>query len=635
MARAAQLQIGQGREWAARAQRQHFADAEIPAPRGAIFDVAGVPLAQSRELVRLSVAPRELRERRAAAREMQRLGVPREWIARATDSSRAWVTLPGRYLPAQAAALAASRGVYTQPVFERFYVAGADTRRLIGRVNSEGGAVDGIELALDTMLRGIAGRATVLRDARGRRFESPTGRGIAPEPGDDIVTTINRELQQIAERALATAVARMDADGGDIVILDPHSGEVRALVSKRGGPSAGGSPALAEPFEPGSTLKPFIAAALLSLGRATADEVMNTENGVYTIEGRTITDTHRDTAMTLADVIHHSSNVGIVKFAQRLSPQEEYETLRDLGFGTPTGVPYPSEAAGTLRPPRKWSRQSQASLAMGYEIAVTPLQLAAAYAAIANGGELLEPALVKEVRAHDGTVRYRHERRVVRRTMSAEVAAAVREMLVGTVRDGTAGRAGLGTFAVAGKTGTARRTAGGRGYAPNQYTASFVGLFPADRPQYVILVKLDNPATEYYGGKAAAPVSRVVLEAAIAARDAALDRVALAASESVAATQHVVREAAAAEAAAHLAHVPPAPARPHVVAVPATARAHVAGSPRSVPDVEGLPVRAAVRTLHQAGFQVQLAGSGSAAHTYPRAGALARAGSVIRLVSAR
>jgi cell division protein FtsI (penicillin-binding protein 3) len=360
--------------------------------------------------------------------------------------------------------------------------------------------------------------------------------------------------------------------------------------------------------------------------------------------------------MSLAEVIMNSSNIGIVQFAQRLSPREEFETLRDVGLGAPTGVPYPAEAAGTLREPKRWSKTSPASLAMGYELAVTPLQLVTAYASIANGGELLEPSLVKEVRSPDGKVIYRHQRRVVRRVMPEAIAKQVRAMLVETVAKGTAVDADLTNYEVAGKTGTARRTSGGKGYEANHYTASFVGLFPSEDPQYVILVKLDNPSATIFGGKAAAPVSKVVLEAAIAARDAALDRSALAAhvrvrpspesaaalaaakkpSGSGAAPRDSAVNAALAAVARDSETVPArtsyvvaldTPAPPPVVARGAR------GAPRAVPDVRGLPLRVAARLLHEAGFRVALAGAGDG--TAPAAGTMLRAGSTVRLFHTR
>ncbi|HET7583401.1 MAG TPA: penicillin-binding transpeptidase domain-containing protein [Gemmatimonadaceae bacterium] len=661
VARAAEVQLREGAEWARRAERQHFGTELMPAPRGTIRDVSGAVLATTRDMVTLAVAPRELRDRGMAGRALRDVGVPTAAVRRALDTSRAWVPLPGTYAPAAAAKAGAVPGVYATPILERAYPARTATRRVVGLVDARGHAIDGIELALDSLLRGRAGRMTVLRDARGHGFDIAPRAEVAPTPGNDVVLTLSQELQEIAEQALETAVETSGASGGDIVVLDPHSGEIRALASQRRGSIASGSPALTEPYEPGSTLKPFMAAALLGLGRATPDDTVNTENGVYDLDGRVIHDVEHFDRLSLRDVIRHSSNIGIVKFSQRLTAREEYETLRDFGFGTPTGVTFPSEASGTLRKPQAWSARSAASLAMGYEIAVTPLQLALAYGALANGGVLLEPALVKEIRSPDGHVLYRHEPRVVRRVVSEDVAATVRGMLLGAVAEGTGEAAALGSFEVAGKTGTAWRTSHGR-YTGNSYTASFVGLFPADDPQYVIVVKIDDPEGKYYGGSVAAPVSRTVLQAALAARDAALDRRQLAeSSERSAAAGMVATRGNAAHAesprAEHDAEAAGDVAReadttsalatgatpdsvPHYIVSLAstTVRAGEApparhDEPNAIPDVRGLGVREAVRRLHAAGMRVQLDGMGVVTGTVPAAGSVVRFGSLVQLVA--
>ena len=327
------------------------------------------------------------------------------------------------------------------------------------------------------------------------------------------------------------------------------------------------------------------------------------------------------------------------------------ESLRDFGFGTPTGVPYPGEAGGKLRPPSQWSKQSPASLAMGYELSVTPLQLAVAYASIANGGELLEPQLVKEVRDLEGNVVYSSKRRVVRRVLTPQGAAQLRGLLSGVVDSGTAKDAELSTFAVGGKSGTVRGMSKGR-YVANSYTASFVGLFPAENPQYVILVKLDNPKGSYYGGKTAAPVSKVVLEAAIAARDAAIDRNVLTRrrTEPVFASRDsgpkpdidsqrprdiTVAAGSVAEVADSSRDPGERASVPFVVSL--TERPRSPAAPirvRPIPDVHGLPLRAAVLALHESGFRVQVV-SGAAGATAPEAGTSLRTGSIVRLYQPR
>ena len=646
LVKTARVQLLDGKRLAKSAVHQQSMTSTIPAPRGDIMDARGQLLAQSRETVKLDVAPAEVRDLRRLRLALQRAKVPAAWVARATDTSRRWVTLPGRYLATDVASLTAMRGIYTTPIIERAYAFTEGTRRIIGRVDADGKAVDGIELALDSLLRGTPGAATVMKDGRGRRFESPSTPATPPVQGRSVVLTINQELQEIAERALADAVASMDADGGDVVVVNPANGEVLALASHRADPRNTASTALTEPYEPGSTLKPFIAATLMQRGKARESDIVPTFNGTYAINGRTLHDEHAYPQLSLSDVIRYSSNIGIVQFAQLLSPREEFEALRDFGFGTPTGVPYPVESGGTLRAPGTWSKQSANSMAMGYEVAVTPLQLAAAYVAIANDGELLEPTLVKEIRAPDGTVLYRHQRRVVRRVLSPAVARRVREMLLGVVEGGgTATRADLGSFSLAGKTGTARRTVHGR-YG-GEHIPTFVGLFPGDNPQFVILVKIDNPKGAYMGGLTAAPVTKAVLQAALASPNAALDRHSLAVSRrerpvdsataalglsvSTRAAQettstlqrdalHAATEAAADDSAA---------ATPFIALLPVPRKAVVL-IPRAVPDVRGLTLRRAVHALHAAGLRVQL-DAGVPGTTTPLAGVVVPAGSLVHL----
>ena len=648
---AAHVQLLQGNTWRARAARQQLAPREMPAPRGDILDAAGLVLAQSREMIQLEIAPREVRaqDRALLRRALTGLKLRPEWVRRAFDTSRVWLTLPGRYLTTDVTSATRIRGVHPTPASVRAYAMSEGTRRLVGRVDTQNRAVDGIELALDTILRGTAGSATFVRDIRGRSFESPNVPRIAPRPGNTVVLTLNHELQEIAERALGDAVAQMGAEGGDIVVLDPHDGDILALASRRQDMRSTAATALTEPFEPGSTLKPFIAAGLLARGRARESDKVNTGDGTLELEGRVIHDDHLVGQASLATVLQWSSNIGIVKFAQRLTPREQFEVLRDFGFGTATGVPYPSEANGVLREPARWSPQSAASLAMGYEISVTPLQLAVAYASFANGGELLEPALVKEIRAADGTSLYEHHKRVVRRVMTPEVANRMRKMLLNVVENGTALQADLSSFLLAGKTGTPRRTVNGR-YAAQQYNPNFVGLFPGDEPQYVIVVKLTNPRDakgSFYSAATAAPLTKTVLQAALAARDAALDRHKLASSAGAALARRS-DSAAAGELTtrARRADASPEPSRrraprpegvsggsvSYVVALPQRRMVVTAASeaPRPVPDVRGMELRDAVRSLHRAGFHVRLM-RGTDGATDPAAGSVAPAGAVVRL----
>ena len=617
IAKAVQVQLWQGAKWAAIAAKQHLERAPLLVPRGPILDATGAVLVESRNVVHLRVAPREVKNRVTLATLLARAHVEPAWVRRATDTTEKWVEIPGHYLATDVQSIIATTGVHPEMLVDRVPIASEGLRRVIGRPPNEG-----LESTLDSVLQGAAAPETLLRDARGTQFEAPGEEGAPPRAGDIVVLTINHALQEICERALANEVAAEGASGGDIVVVDPHDGSVLAMASSRRDPRSIEATALTEPFEPGSTIKPFIAASLLARGKATPDETIDTHGGTFEINGRTLTDEHKVDRLSLRDVIRLSSNIGIAEFAERLTPGEEYETLRDLGFGMPTGVPYPAESPGTLRRPIDWSKQSSASLAIGYELAVTPLQLALAYAAIANGGELLEPGLIREIKRSDGTVLYRHLRRAIRRVMPVTIADTVRAMLVETVARGTGSKADLSTFAVAGKTGTARRTEKNRGYVAGEYTATFVGLFPAADPQYVILVKINDPPARgesYFAAKAAAPVARTVLEAAVAARDASLDRAVLAHKPMSAETTMVAAAEVESSATVETVTLPLNPAR-----------AAPRGAPRAVPDVRGMPLRAAVRALHHAGLHVELS-NGPSGVTTPLAGTIVPEGAIVKL----
>lgn len=653
-ARAAKVQVADGKEWVARAKRQHYVASSLSAPRGDILDASGTTLVESQELTRVAVALPEVRDTTFMVRALRKAQIDVDALHSAMLRRRRWIELPGLYSASDVASLSRLNGIHLTPVLQRVYAKSLGIQRIVGALDSRGNPVTGLELALDTVLRGDSTRVRLARDKSGRPIDTPDGWSDEAKAGSTVVLTINNALQDICERQLAIAVDSLHANGGDIVMMNPHTGEILALASKRVGTASLANTAVTEPFEPGSTLKPFVAAALLDKGRARPTDVVNTHNGQLELDGRVITDMHKAPQLSLADVIRYSSNIGIVEFGQRLTPRQKYEMFRDLGFGMQLGVPLPAESPGILREPKTWSKQTPASILMGYEIAVTPLQLVTAYSAIANGGELLEPHLVKEVRSADGKVLYRAEPRAIRRVMSGETARTVQEMMRAVVEEGTATKADLATFEVAGKSGTARRTSANVGYTTGNYTASFVGLFPGNDPQYVMLVKLDSPKGAHYaGGDIAAPVTKIVLRAALAARDAALDRGGLAAAEkspsndsgsSAAASRSAVAErnsptssrpaqlsSATYDPNGNVAAVVDKPLPPVVIDLPTTVREAAPPSTlRAVPDVRGLSVRAAVRTLHEAGFRVRLIDAPST-FTLPAAGAMAAPGTLVQL----
>src|SRR5881409_4016176 len=616
--RAVQVQILHGRRWAEEAQAQRTERIVLQARRGTLYDRHGTPLAVTQETYHVGIAPNELRDPTAdGALISRRLGL----TARAWQVAlrRRYAYFAGPYSALEVQPLRSARGVHLEPVLNRFYPDPAVARATIGRLGDDGLGASGLERTLDSLLAGRAGAAVVLKDRAGREYESPARVIAPPVPGLDVVLTLDAELQEIAQRALDDALRRMDADGGDVVMLDPATGEVLAIASRQRDGTARPS-AFIDTFEPGSIAKIFAAASLLALKRVRPGEHVSGEDGTYRLPGRTITDEDPQPTLTLADAIRVSSNIAIVKFAARLTPAEQYRTLRDFGFGTLTGIEFPGEAAGRLRPPSEWTRPSAASLAIGYELSVTPIQMAAAYAALANGGLLLQPTLIREVRSPEGRLLYRHEPEPVRRAVSPEIATGLRDLLRGVVERGTGAEAALTNFPVAAKTGTARRVGNGH-YAAGQYTASFAALFPADKPQLVLVVKIDNPHRgSHFAAQTAAPVTRSMLEQALAARTVALDRARL--STAAPPTAAVPLEADGGVV-------------PYVVPWPYRPDSAVVRRRQAVPDVTGLRLREAVRALHRRGFRVALKGWGTAEHTWPAAGDSAALGATVTLFAER
>ena len=611
--RAAQVQLLEGRRWAEAAQAQRTERIVLQARRGTLSDRHGTPLALTQETYHVGVAPNELRDAaRDGALIARQLGLTGRWQE---ALRRRYAYFAGPFSALEVRPLRGVRGVHLEPVVNRFYPAPELARATIGRVGDDGYGASGMEKTLDSLLAGRSGSAVVLKDRAGREYESPARVIAQPVAGHDVVLTLDAELQEIAQRALDDALRRMDADGGDVVMLDPATCEVLAIASRQRDGTARPS-AFIDTFEPGSVAKIFAAAALLALKRVRPGEHVSGENGVYRLPGRTITDDDPQPTLTLADAIRVSSNIAIVKFAARLKPAEQYGMLRDFGFGALTGVEFPGEAAGRLRPPFEWTRPSAASLAIGYELSVTPIQLAAAYAALANGGLLLQPTMIREVRSPEGRVLYRHEPEPVRRAVSPEIAAALRDLLRGVVERGTGAEAALTNFPVAAKTGTTRRVVNGH-YAPGQYTASFAALFPADKPQLVLVVKIDNPHKgSHFAAQTAAPVTRSMLEQALAARTVALDRARLSTAAPPATAVPLEDDGGV------VPYVVPWPYQPDSV-----------GERRrqTVPDVTGLRLREAVRALHRRGFRVALRGWGTAEHTWPAAGDSAATGATVTL----
>jgi cell division protein FtsI (penicillin-binding protein 3) len=632
LGRAGYLQLVRGGEFARHAARLRTVSRELDPRRGTIYDRNGTPLAVSQPRYHVQIALPEVKDvPRMIRRLTADLGLPADSVRRVfRRGTPKYLWLQGPWTASEIEALRPLPGVHLETIYSRAYPNTRLAGPIVGALAPEGGhGLSGLERSLDSLLAGRPGLTTDLRDASGSRYQSPGRVEREPVPGNDVILTLDAELQGIAEQSLAAALGEFKAQGGDVVFLDPRNGELLALASRSAAGAEAGPSVFTGAFEPGSTAKPFTAAALLALGRVRPGETVSGEHGQWTFatsHGRTrsINDTHaHDVPLTLARAIQYSSNIAMAKFSQKLRWEEQYEMLRAFGFGAPTGVEFPSEASGRLRRPDAWlPGYDQQSLAMGYSLQVTPVQLAAAYGAIANDGVLLAPTLIREIRAPDGTVLYRHEVETVRRVVPPEVAAAIRGFLALAANDsGTGGRAQL-RYGLLGKTGTAREVAGGR-YRAADYRASFAAIFPAKDPQLVVIVTIDRPRGAYFGGLTAAPMTADMLRQALSARRSAIDRSAIA-DQSVEAPRS-----------------PPAPGEgddPPATAV--AVRLPLASSPRRaaavlvVPAVAGRSLRDAALVLHQWGFRVHVEGSGRVVRSLPAAGDSLAAGRTVTLFAA-
>lgn len=619
LARAAEVQVVERLAWRQDALGQHQMSRVVPAPRGRVLDRNGSELAVSHWRAAVGIAPREIRDRDAVVAALeQRLGLNRRTALDVSADTRPWRVVQGRYSMTQVEGLRGLRGVHVQGELRRLYPREDLARGLLGVVQ-DGVGTGGIEQAMDSVLAGRAGREIVARDNRGREVVGQVITVQEPLPGRDVVLTIDEDLQALAEDLLVMSVDSSGARGGDLVITDPRTGEILAMTSVNNG-STGSLSAINAPYEPGSTIKPFTTAALLRHGVASLADSVDTGTGSWNAGARRISDISGGGWLTLHEVVQRSSNIGIAKFAERLTRAQQYTNLRDFGFGNRSGIMLPGEAAGLLRRPERWSSMSAQSLAFGYEISVTSLQMAMAFGALANDGRLMEPRLIREVRDRDGRpVRFGRPR-TVRQAVPRRVAEALTPVLVDVVEHGTGTRARMSSFLVAGKSGTARAVDANGRYEPDAYFASFGAFFPADDPQLLLFVKLDRPSGTYYGGAVAAPLTRAMLESLLPTRRMPLDQEALVLAW---------RPSPVEPQTASVVHF--ASSTPEVLSLPADAPRSRAEA-MTVPDLDGEPIRVALRRLHKMGLRVRLEGGGSVRATFPAAGAGIAAGDTVRVL---
>ncbi len=485
---------------------------EISATRGRILDRHGDVLAVSTPVKSVWAIPEDAKLAPAQARQLAALlDMDVRELNRKLATEKDFVFLKRQIPPDQADRIAALElpGIHQQREYRRYYPAGESMAHVIGFTGVEDSGQEGVELALDGQLAGKPGSRRVIKDRRGQIVEDVESIK-APLEGRDVALALDAKIQYLAYSHLKQAIADNKAKAGGIVVLDAKTGEVLALANlptynpnnrvKLAGAQLRNR-AFTDTFEPGSTMKPFTAALALEKGKFRYNDPIQTAPGRLTIGSATISDAHPHGVLTVAEVIQKSSNVGIAKMALTFPPQEMWEMFDAIGFGRPLKLGFPGEVGGRLRPAKSWRPIEQATMSYGHGISVTLIQLARAYLAFARDGELMPLSLL---RSEPTAVRGQS-------VFSAQTAREVRTMLELAVQPGgTAPKAQIPGYRVAGKTGTAHKLEGGQ-YA-NKYVSSFVGFAPASDPRLIVAVMIDEPGGKvHYGGDVAAPVFALVM----------------------------------------------------------------------------------------------------------------------------
>jgi cell division protein FtsI (penicillin-binding protein 3)/stage V sporulation protein D (sporulation-specific penicillin-binding protein) len=531
------VQVFQHEKYLAMATETRSDKVVIASHRGRICDVNGEVVADDeplRDIVADGVVMTKGREAEIAAEVAGPLGLDPAELEKTLRTDDPYRVIRRQVPEQQAAAIESAlaardlRGIRFERSFRRMYPNGRMLSHVIGFINGDGVGADGVERSMQEELKGSDGFRIVERDRRGRELVVYRGAGRAARNGGQIRLTVDLGLQHIVESELEAACAQFKPESATVVMMRPATGEILALANRpdfdpalggKGEPSGMINRSVLAMVEPGSTFKIVTAAAALEEGRVTLDSVVQCEGGQFAYGGKILRDHHGYGPLSVEDVLAKSSNIGSAKLAMMLGDDALYEYVRRFGFGERTGVELPGEIPGLVHPPHRWTKISITRIPMGHEVAVTPIQLVAAMSAVANGGRLMLPQIVRDISDETGNPRREFAPVEIRRVISEETSRCLVRALKKVVsKQGTAALAMVPGFAVAGKTGTAQKIDPKGGYAPGKYVVSFLGFLPADDPQMTVLVMMDEAKTApgmNYGGQVCAPVfSRIADRAA-------------------------------------------------------------------------------------------------------------------------
>lgn len=522
--RAAQLQVVKGSWLSSRAASEYQRVQTIAGKRGSILDTNGDPLAVSVQATSIAADPRLIKDPYAAAvRLAPKLKLSRKALQKKLAAKRHFVWLKREVAPDALEAIRAMKieGLHYMPETSRVYPAKTQAGQLLGFAGIDGRGLEGVEFFYEKQLKPNSRKIQVYKDALGRGFDGAQ-KETRELDGRNVQLTIDRNIQFITEKALEEAVTTHKAKNGMAIVMAPDSGAILALAHyPYFNPNAFGdfqrddwrNRAITDPFEPGSTMKIFSAAAAIDSGLVRADSIFYCENGAYRIGRNTVHDTKEHGWLSLTQIVKYSSNIGSVKVAETIGPKTLHRYLTAFGFGARTGVDCPGETPGRLSSHKYWSAIDAGAISFGQGVSVSGLQLVTAASAIANGGRLMRPHLVKAITDTDGKVVEKIRPQALQRAISPQTARTVRKIMSTVTTSGGTGEAAAPEgYTVSGKTGTAQKIGPDGRYAPGKYVSSFLGFAPADTPALVILVAVDEPQKMHYGGLVAGPAFRTIAQ---------------------------------------------------------------------------------------------------------------------------
>ncbi len=519
VARLYYLQIIQYVELLAQAQRQQQRTVELASQRGTIFDRQMRPLAMSLAVDSVFAVPAEIPDRGMVANLLAPvLGLDAGDLWGRLNAFRSFCWVKRKVSTQEAARVRGLnlKGIYFQKEMKRFYPKGELAADVLGYVGLDDNGLAGLEYAMNEDIKGRPGRVLLVEDARRHSFRSSEQEGT---PGRNVVLTVDETIQFVAERALAESVTKGHAAGGTVIVQSPNTGEILAMASEpsfnpseyaKSEPEVWSNRAVAWVYEPGSTFKLVTLSAALEEKLTNPEEIIDCQLGSIVLAGHVIHDHKRFGSLPVRQVLVESSDVGAIKLGLRLGEERLYHYIRSFGFGSRTQIELPGEERGLLKAPDHWSGISIGEISMGQEVGVTALQLVTAYSAIANGGILFQPRIVRDV--FRGNVHDSLRPAVGRRVVSEKTAGTMKELFMEVVEHGTGVPARLNGYSAAGKTGTAQKIDPSGSYSRSHYVSSFVGFAPVKRPELAILVAIDSPVGAIYGGRVAAPVFKSVAE---------------------------------------------------------------------------------------------------------------------------